>query len=66
VLSARGEETLEKAGDFVELGDSCRPDPESVEIYNRIYPVFVQLYQSLEKSFDDVSELQRELGRQNG
>jgi gluconokinase len=63
LLSARGEEALEKAGNFVELGDSCRPNPESVEIYNRIYPVFVQLYQSLEKSFDDVSELQKTLKR---
>ncbi len=61
LLSARGEEALEKAGDFVELGDSCRPDPESAEIYNRIYPLFERLYRSLEKSFDEVAELQTKL-----
>jgi len=61
LLSARGEEALEKAGDFVKLEDSCRPNPESVEIYNRIYPLFERLYKSLEKSFDEVAELQAEL-----
>jgi len=63
LLSALGGEGLEKAGDFVTLGDTCRPNPESVEIYNRMYPLFEQLYQSLEKSFDDVAELQAKLGR---
>ena len=65
LLSERGGEGLEKAGDFVELGDSCRPDPESVRIYNRMYPLFEKLYQSLEKCFDEVAELQGELGRWN-
>lgn len=63
LLSARGGEGLEKAGDFVKLGESCRPTPESVEIYNRMYPLFEKLYQSLEKSFDEVAELQRTLER---
>jgi gluconokinase len=63
LLSARGGERLEEAGDFVKLGNSCRPDPESVEIYNRIYPVFERLYQSLGKSFDQVAELQAKLRR---
>jgi gluconokinase len=58
LLSARGETALEKAGDLVKLEKSCRPNPESAEIYNRIYPVFERLYQSLERSFDDVAELQ--------
>jgi gluconokinase len=63
LLPARQGGRLETVGDLVKLRDSCRPNPESVEIYNRIYPVFVQLYQSLEKSFDDVSELQKTLKR---
>ncbi len=63
LLSARGEEGLEKAGDFVKLRDSCSPNPESVEIYNRMYPLFEKLYQSLEKSFDEVAELQAKLER---
>jgi gluconokinase len=61
LLSACGEEALEKAGGFVKLGDSCRPNPESAEIYNRIYPVFERLYQALEKNFDEVADLQRTL-----
>jgi len=61
LLSARGETALEKAGDFVKLEDSCRPNPENVEIYNRIYPLFERLYRSVEKNFDDVAELQRTL-----
>jgi gluconokinase len=63
LLSSRGGEGLEKAGDFVKLGDSCRPNPESVEIYNRMYPLFEKLYQSLEKSFDEVAALQEGLER---
>ena len=61
LLSARGENALETAQGFVKLGDSCRPNPESVEIYNRMYPLFEKLYQSLEKSFDEVAELQMTL-----
>jgi len=63
LLSARGGARLEEAGDFVKLGNSCGPDPESVEIYNRMYPLFEKLYRSLEKSFDEVAELQTKLQR---
>jgi gluconokinase len=63
LLCARGEEGLERAGDFVKLGNSCRPNAESAEIYNRIYPVFEGLYRSLEKNFEEVAELQRMLER---
>ena len=64
LLSARGE-GLEKAGDFVELGDTCHPKPESVELYDRMYPLFEKLYRSLEKRFDEVAELQAGLAREN-
>ncbi len=62
LLSAHGEKALEKAGDFVERGDSCRPNPENALIYSRMYPLFERLYRSLEKDFDEVAELQRMLG----
>lgn len=61
LLSARGETRLERAADFVILEYSCRPNAESAEIYNRIYPLFKELYRSLEKDFDAVAELQRTL-----
>ena len=61
LLSARGEEALEKAGGFVALGETCRPNAENAEIYNRIYPVFERLYQALERNFDEAAELQRTL-----
>jgi len=61
LLSAAGEEKLEKAGDFVKPVETCRPNPENVQIYNRIYPHFERLYRSLGKNFDDVAELQRTL-----
>jgi gluconokinase len=63
LLAARGEEALEKAGSFVKLGDSCRPNPENVLIYSRMYPLFERLYRSLEKNFDEVAELQAKLKR---
>jgi hypothetical protein len=34
-----------------------------VEIYNRMYPLFEKLYQSLKKSFDEVAALQEGLER---
>jgi gluconokinase len=61
LLSARGGKRLEEAHDFVKLKDSCLPDSESVEIYNQIFPLFERLYQSLEKSFDEVAELHTKL-----
>jgi gluconokinase len=66
LLSAHGGEALEMAGDLVKLRDSCQPNPESVEIYNRMYPFFEKLYQSLEKNFDEMAVLQAELGRRSG
>jgi gluconokinase len=66
LLPARQGGRLETVGDLVKLRDSCRPNPENVEIYNRIYPLFERLYRSLEKNFDELAELQAELGRHNG
>lgn len=59
LLSARGEEALEKSGGWVNLENSCWPNPENAQIYNRLYPLFERLYRSLEKNFDDIAELQR-------
>jgi gluconokinase len=63
LLSAQGRGRLEEAGDLVNLGDTCRPNPASVEIYNRIYPLFDKLCRSMEKSFDEVAEFQTALER---
>jgi sugar (pentulose or hexulose) kinase len=63
LLSACGEEALEKAGDLVKLGDPCRPNPANAKIYHRMYPLFKKLYGSLEKSFEEAAALQAELGR---
>jgi len=54
---------LEKAAAFVKPGDSCRPNSESVEVYNRIYPLYERLYRSLEENFDEVADLQKTLER---
>jgi sugar (pentulose or hexulose) kinase len=64
LLQARGGKRLEEAGHLVKLENSCRPNSETVAIYNRMYPLFEQLYQSLEKSFDEVAELQMKLERE--
>jgi sugar (pentulose or hexulose) kinase len=57
-------DTLEKAGEFVELGRSCRPNQESVEIYDKMYPLYMKLYHHLGEAFDQVAELQRGLEKQ--
>jgi hypothetical protein len=64
LLGAGRVDTLEKAGGFVEFGRSHRPNQESVEIYDKMYPLYMKLYQHLGEAFDEVAELQRGLVKQ--
>ena len=64
LLGAGRVDTLEKLGEFVEFGRSCRPNQESVDIYDRIYPVYMKLYHHLGEAFEEVAELQRGLEKQ--
>jgi gluconokinase len=64
LLGAGRVDTLEKLGEFVGFGRSCRPNQESVDIYDRIYPVYMKLYHHLGEAFEEVAELQRGLEKQ--
>jgi gluconokinase len=63
LLGAGRVNTLEKLGDFVESGRSCRPNQESAGIYDKVYPLYLKLYQHLLEAFDEVAELQRGLAK---
>jgi len=55
------ENSLEKAGDFAELGQSYQPIPEDVVIYDRLYPIFKELYRVAANAFERITELQSDL-----
>lgn len=52
---------LESLGDFVPPGRTCRPGAADAAVYNRIYPLYLRLYQAVRESFDAVALLQQEL-----
>jgi gluconokinase len=58
MIAAGRVEALEKAGDFVKLGAPCRPKPDRAEIYDRMYPLYLRLYEAVREAFDEVAELQ--------
>jgi gluconokinase len=56
---------FENLKDFVPLGRTCRPDAASAAVYNRIYPLYLKLYQAVQESFDTVALLQKGLHNDN-
>jgi gluconokinase len=61
LLGAERVNALEKVGEFVKLGRSCPPNQKSVDIYDRMYPLYMKLYQHLRDAFDEIADLQRGL-----
>ena len=61
LLGAGRVDTLEEAGNLVELEKSCPPQKEAADIYNRMYPLYLKLYQRLREAFDEVTDLQERL-----
>jgi gluconokinase len=53
-------ERIESIADFVPLGDSCQPVLEEVALYDHLYSVYADLYDSLESSFDRIAALQND------
>lgn len=62
LLAAGAAKTLEEIGALVETGSTCRPIAANAAVYDRIYPLYLRLYQALAPSFDEVAKLQQELG----
>jgi len=54
-------ESLENLKIFVKPGKSCLPRKEATALYQRIYPVYLKLYQAVSGNFADIARLQKEL-----
>ena len=53
---------FEKAGELVAIGDQYRPQPEQVAVYDRLYRIYTGLYASSMDAFDQIAEIQQEIG----
>jgi len=61
--SAGKAESLEALGGYVRMGGTRGPNLEDAAVYDRLYPFYVRLYQSLEDAFHEVAALQDDLNR---
>ncbi len=57
---------LENLGTVAPAGRVFRPGTVGAALYNRIYPLYLKLYQATRESFDGVALLQQELGDKEG
>lgn len=53
--------TLEDVKDFVKPGSLRHPRKENAVVYDRIYPIYINLYQTMSRNFDEIAGLQCEL-----
>ena len=52
---------MEDIRSWVQHGRACRPDPRAAAVYERVYPLYRELYQAVAGSFDDIVRLQNDL-----
>jgi gluconokinase len=53
--------SMEDIRKWVHHGHTCRPAPENSAVYERVYPLYRQLYRAAAGSFDDIARLQNDL-----
>lgn len=51
---------VDRAGELVSIQKRYQPVPEDAAIYNRLYPIYNNLYQSVSPAFDQIAEFQLE------
>jgi gluconokinase len=51
-------DSLERAADLVEVEDVEEPDPASMEVYDRLLPVFDDAYDALAAPFEAIADMQ--------
>ena len=52
---------MEDIRSWVQHDRACRPDPRAAAVYERVYPLYRELYQAVAGSFDDIVRLQNDL-----
>ena len=65
ILSAAKKSAPEKLCRAVEMAGSCRPKAEDAALYDRLYPFYLKLYQTLEGTFDEVAAIQQMIKERN-
>lgn len=53
---------FEKAGELVPIEEHYSPRPDEVAVYDRLYPIYNGLYASATNTFDQIAEIQQEIG----
>jgi gluconokinase len=53
---------FEKAGELVSIGSRYSPQPEEAAVYDRLYRIYTGLYASAINAFDQIAEIQQEIG----
>jgi gluconokinase len=56
---------LEDLGALVKLDRTCQPNQRDAAIYDQLYPLYRDLYATLESSFDRIADLQRQSAKKN-
>jgi gluconokinase len=54
--------SLEEAEKLIPIGSRYAPLPHDAAIYDQLFHLYLDLYPTLEKAFDRVAEIQREIG----
>jgi gluconokinase len=60
-LSMGGAASISDIRNWVQFSRVLRPASEHAAVYDRIYPLYTELYQSLADGFDEIGRLQNEL-----
>ncbi|MCU0590681.1 MAG: gluconokinase [Desulfobacterales bacterium] len=61
-LSMGGAASISEIRNWVQSSRVQQPVPEHAALYDRIYPLYTELYRSLTGAFDEAARLQHELG----
>lgn len=61
-LSMGGAASFSEIRNWVQFSRVQQPVPEHAAVYDRIYPLYTELYRSLTGAFDEAARLQHELG----
>jgi gluconokinase len=64
MLAAGGLTAFDDAARLIKIADQYDPVPEDVGMYDRLYQIYVNLYQSLCPAFDQIAEFQQDLKAQ--
>jgi gluconokinase len=60
-LAMGGAASISEIRNWVQFGRVQQPIPEHAAAYDRIYPLYTELYRSLTGAFDEVAQLQQEM-----